>query len=200
MHVLVIVISLFTDSKKQPHPLCMVTYHLIGGVLPPPTSHGNSKTYKPFLPTYPSTLQRIKDDEGPKATVEKVSYQMGVVLGASTSGQLPRDEQQVSNQRRKRKFSEISTGTPADSLFVVRQRAHSQDPAQEFIRDIKTASEPAIVLEDEQQLNDLVRFGISPLEFCIITIDPTFTLGEFDLSPIDTFYWKLINHQYFLVH
>ena len=98
----------------------MVTYRLIGGVLPPPTSHGNSKTYKPFIPTYPSTLQRIKDDcvnEGPKGTVEKVSYQMGGVLGASNSGQLPRDEQQVSNQRRKRKFSEISTGTPADSLF-----------------------------------------------------------------------------------
>jgi len=40
------------------------------------------------------------------------------------------------------------------------------------------------VLAVDQQLHDLVRFSTSASEFGIITIDPTFTLGDFDVTPI----------------
>lgn len=38
------------------------------------------------------------------------------------------------------------------------QRAHTQDPSNKFIRDVKTAPEPAIVVAHDSQLQDLVRF------------------------------------------
>ena len=77
-----------------------------------------------------------------------------------------------------------SSSAAADELFVVMQTAHTQDPKKKFVRDIKTAPEPAIVLADDQQLQDMVRFCTSSFKFGIVTIDPTFTLGEFDVTPI----------------
>lgn len=73
----------------------------------------------------------------------------------------------------------------ADDLFVVIQRAHTEDPSAQFIRGITTAPDPAIVLAFNFQVNDMVRFCTSSTsDFCILTIDPTFSLGEFDVTPI----------------
>jgi hypothetical protein len=58
------------------------------------------------------------------------------------------------------------------------QRAHTQDPVHKFVREVKTAPEPAIVLAEDQQLKDLVRFCTSPFDFSIVTIDPIFSLGS----------------------
>lgn len=74
-----------------------------------------------------------------------------------------------------KKDLEPSENAAADDLFVMMQRAHTEDPASKFVRDIKIAPEPAIVLAVDQQLHDLVRFSTSAREFGIITIDPTFT-------------------------
>ena len=145
---------------------------------------------KPFHSTWPSTLKHVKEEcliKGPKATVEQVSSQVGGVLCVSTSGQLPRNEKQVANQRRRAKATQASghpTNVTADALFVIMQMAHTQDPTHKFVRDIKTAPEPAIVLAYDQQLKDLVRFITSSFEFSIVTIDPTFTLGDFNVTPL----------------
>ena len=73
----------------------------------------------------------------------------------------------------------------ADNLFVVMQRAHTEDPSAQFIRGIRTAPDPAIVLACDSQINDMVCFCTSSTaEFCVLTIDPTFLLGEFDVTPI----------------
>lgn len=44
----------------------------------------------------------------------------------------------------------LSQDAKADELFVVMQRAHTQDPSHKFAHDIKTAPEPAIILADDQ--------------------------------------------------
>ena len=70
------------------------------------SSHGNAKEYNPFHPTWPSILKRVKEEstsKGPKATVEQVSSEMGGILGASAPGQLPRNERQVTHQKRMQK-------------------------------------------------------------------------------------------------
>lgn len=72
----------------------------------------------------------------------------------------------------------------ADDLFAVIQRAHMEDPAHKLVCDIKTSPEPAIVLADDQQLHDLCRFATSSHDFCIVTIAPTFSLGDFDVTPL----------------
>ena len=100
---------------------------------------------------------------------------------------LPQNEKQVANQRRCAKTTQASghpTNLTADALFIIMQRAHTQDPTHKFVRDIKTAPEPAIVLAYDQQLEDLVCFTTSSFEFSIVTIDPTFTLGDFDVTPL----------------
>jgi hypothetical protein len=60
------------------------------------------------------------------------------------------------------------------------QTAHTQDHAHKLVCDIKTAPEPGIVLADDQQLKDLVRFDTTS-EFCI---DPKFLRDEFDETPL----------------
>jgi len=63
------------------------------------------------------------------------------------------------------------------------QRAHAEDLSTQFIRSIR-ATDPAIVIADDIQIADMVRFCTSNIEFGILTIDPTFCLGEFDVTPI----------------
>ena len=143
-------------------------------------------------------------EKGPRATLDSISREIGGVLGATASGELPRDEKQVSNTKRRSKFVNPSTSdTVADELFVVMQRAYAQDPMNRFIRDIKTAPEPAIVIANDQQLTDIVRFCTSSVEFGVLTVDPTFCLGDFDVTPITGIYCSrriaIINHRYFWV-
>ena len=128
----------FTDADNNPHPLSLVSYRIPSGFTPVLSSHGNSLENKPFFPTWPSTLQRIKEEGvtgGPKATVELLSHEVGGVLGATAPGQLPRNEKQVVNLKSKR----CSSSAAADDLFAVMQDAHTQDPNNRFVRDIKTA-------------------------------------------------------------
>jgi len=40
-----------------------------------------------------------------------------------------------------------------------------------------------ILLADDCQVNDLAQFCCDPFEFCILTIIPTFCLGDFDVTP-----------------
>ena len=63
------------------------------------------------------------------------------------------------------------------------QQAKVGDP---FVHDIKTSPDPAIVLANEVQLNDLLCFCATPvgLENAMLTVDPTFCLGDFEFTPI----------------
>ena len=102
-------------------------------------------------------------------------------MGTSAPGQLPRGETQVSNVKRRLQFQGEHEIT--DELFVMMQKAKTEDP---FICDIKTTPFPTIVACTERQLDDLVRFCATPagLDSSILTVDPTFCLGEFECTPI----------------
>lgn len=138
--------------------------------------HGNSKSTKPFHPTWPSTIKMIKKEgahAGRKEVVSCVSHYVGGVMGAIAPGQLPRDEMQVSNAKRQLQFSE--RGGMSDELLIVMQKAKAGNP---FVRDVKTAPDPAIVVCTDSQLSDLEKFcAPSPeLPCSILTVDPTFCL------------------------
>ena len=64
------------------------------------------------------------------------------------------------------------------------QQAFSEDPHLRFVRAVNAAPEPAIVVATDAQLNDLTRFCTSSFEFSPLTVDPTFSLGAFDVSLI----------------
>ena len=67
---------------------------------------------------------------GPKETVEHLSSVVGGVVNASAPGELPRNEKQVTNLRQQAKLKGHVCGPSGevDDLFVVMQRAYSEDP------------------------------------------------------------------------
>ena len=163
----------------------MASYRFPQGKVPKPTPHGNSKSAVPFYPTLPSTMKRLKDEaltHGPKETVNLVSTAYGGMMSASLAGQLPRNEHQVSNIRHSVKKTTVSCID--DELFIAMTECKSKDITAQFVRDVKAAPDPALVLATDQQLDDMQRFCTCADEFCVATVDPTFNLGDFDVTPL----------------
>ena len=100
---------------------------------------------------------------------------------------------QASNSKRRLKFKEGCDGS--DELFIMMQKAKTEDP---FIRDIKTTPEPAIVACTDRQLADLARFCAPPtgINCSILTVDPTFCLGDFECTPITYRHLLLTTRRY----
>ena len=164
-----------------------VAYYVPDGFQTLPATHGNSKSEKPFYPTLPSTMAKIKEESmnaGPKQVISKVLAELGGVVGASDACTLPRNEQQVMKAKSRSKIAALPTSTPNDEFAIVMHHAFLEDSSNHFIRDVKTLRELAVVVCYDRQLDDLVRFCTSDDEFGILTLDPTFSLGEFDVTVI----------------
>ena len=109
-------------------------------------------------------------------------------------GQLPRGRQQVKDSKRKSNnnnsgfgFKSISGSRKTDDpwyclLQECKIQARNKDTA--FIRDVRVAAEPFCLLASERQLNDLQRFCCNVNLFKPLTVDPTFDIGEFNVTII----------------
>ena len=128
--------------------------------------------------------QCLSGKDGPKRVVSEVSSMVGGVLCASDACELPRNEQQVSDLKQRQKKAMIAGVNSSDELAVVMQKAYLEDSNQRFIREVKTLHEPGIVVAVNRQLDDLVRFCTNENNFGILTVDPTFSLGAFDVTVI----------------
>ena len=133
-----------TDASNNPHHLVLVTYHIPPGFVPFVKSHGNSKRGVPFHPTWSSTKKQIRDKcavDGPKSVVATLSARVGGVLQACAPGQLPRDEKQITNFRSRVSTEQrlsncppgISCDIAADNLFIIMQKAFTEDPSKKFV-------------------------------------------------------------------
>ena len=173
-------INIFTDNVNNPHHLCLLTYHFPDNFIPEVKSHGNSKKNLPFFPTWHSTTELLKKQcsgsSGPKEVISSVSATVGGMIKAKCPGQLPRNERQVMHL--------IKNKTPADELYEVMFKAKQEDTGEKFIQAVKVVPDPAVILATDRQIKDLVRFSTKSQNFCILTVDPTFSLGEFDVTPI----------------
>lgn len=188
MRNLVIFSLPFPDKSYNPHPLCLVVYYIPDRFTPSVVPHGNSKSDVPFFPTLPSTALSIKDKCSPlcpKTVVFSVECTAGDIVGASYPGELPRNELQVSNFKCHATTSSFkqSICSEGNELHTVMFQVHLEDKDKKFICDIKAYPDPAIVLGSDQQLCDLERFCCNLSDFCVFTVDPTFSLGDFDVTP-----------------
>ena len=180
-----------TDATGNPHHLCLVSYRIPEGFTPEVSPHGNDKTMKPFYPTLPSTKAGIESQSklhGPKQVLAIVSREIGGVQHASSPCELPRNERQVLYIHSKSKASSVlSQGGVidplADQIFAMMQSAKVGDSLGHFVRETRPSPEPAFVLACDRQLDDLVRFCAIPDGFSVLTVDPTFNLGDFDVTP-----------------
>ena len=150
--------------------------------------HGNSKRSKqPYYRTLPSTLQSLKEEaenHAPKAVVNSVYERNGGIMSAHSVGSLPRNREQVSNIRRGTENSLCSNKGLHDPLFMVMEQ--SKACGDKFVRVVTASPEPMCVLATDQQLDDLVRFSTNNGRFGILAIDPTFSLGDFNVTCIAT--------------
>ena len=74
-------------------------------------------------------------------------------------------------------------GSTGNDLYSIMLQAHLEDVGKRYIRDIKAFPDPAIILATEQQLLDLERFCCNESAFSVLPVDPTFSLGDFDVTP-----------------
>lgn len=152
--------------------------------------HGNSRRKQlPFCRTMPSTLLSLKDKASahpPKAAIDVVYTEKGGIMKAASVGQLPRNYQQVSNLRRdvaaKPNLPLCSAKGTRDPLFMVMEQSKLCKSQEKFVRIVTASPEPMSVLATDQQLHDLVRFATNPSKHCIVSIDPTFSLGDFSVT------------------
>ena len=135
-----------------------------------------------FFPTLPSTKALIAAQSGtygPKETVRVVCDKVGGIVEAHSACQLPRNERQVSYIHQAKKQFALSGN---DEMLEMMQQAKVGDSVGLFVRETRASPEPAFVLARDRQLYDLVRFCTNPKIFSVLTVDPTFNLGGFDVT------------------
>ena len=60
----------------------------------------------------------------------------------------------------------------------------AQGKGELFVQDVKAAPEPQYVLFYDWQVDDLIRFCTNNQRFSVLTVDTTFNLGDFYVTPI----------------
>ena len=115
-------------------------------------------------------LKKVAGKSTPKSAVEIVSKKAGGVLSAQSAGALPRGRKQVKDIRR-------ASSPDIDTLYCVMMCKESEGRRM-------------MCLIFNWTLHDLVRFCANPKSFSILGVDPTFDLGDFDVTM--TMYWHLM--------
>ena len=118
-----------------------------------------------------------------------VADELGGISKSSSSGELPRGRQHVKDfsryakQRAQNAADQIKDDDPWYRLLGEgKKQALLRTTA--FIRDVRVAPEPLSVIATNRQIKDLKRFCCHPTEYKPFTVDPTFGIGEYTVTPI----------------
>ena len=149
-------------------------------------AHGNRRTSSgPFLPTNKTTKAQIRD-ELTKTKPKKALFKLGEskdLLSAVSSAEVLRDRKQLYNfKHNERVKSTNGRGS--------RGRRTEKKREEQFIHSIASWPEPKCILGYQYQFHDIARFCSDPSIHCLLTIDTTFNLGNFCVTP--TSYRKLL--------
>jgi len=110
------------------------------------------------------------------------------VLKVSSAGSLPRNVRQVKNLRQKVKSSSGSFDKLHSVMMICK------DTTPDFVRTVTGAPDYMVFLALDRTPDYLVRFCAGSQcssELSILTFDPTFSLGEFDVT-VSTYEHSLI--------
>ena len=167
--------------------------------------HGNSKKEnKAFSRTKASTLKMIKESVGkhkgrPIKILREIENEHGGIMEAHSSCDLPRNRRQIYNMKHsanvKKEKSLLPSSVPrTDMLACIMQMCKDTFSTTEaFIRSVEAAPEPMCVLSTDKQLYNMERFCTqSPSS--VLSIDPTFNLGDFYVTPT-TFHNLLVKNR-----
>ena len=140
--------------------------------------HGNALSQQPYIRTMPSVMCKLKEQakkQTPKRVLQFVRQEAGGLMEATSAGALPRNSQQIKDARRK-----DANKQQFDPLYSVMYMCKEGEGVGVdcFIRMVNAASFPMMLLAFDYMLDDL---GTSPNAFSNLGVDPTFTLGDFDV-------------------
>ena len=148
-----------------------------------PRPHANSKQSQSFVRTMPSTLQKLREvSTNLTAKFAVCKSTDDDLFTASSAGALPRNRQQVSDMQRRRNEKETSLGKKKDPLFSVMLTCKESEggrPQDTFVRRVTGAPEPMTVLTFNWSLHDIDRFCTKEQQCTVLSVDPTFNLGDF---------------------
>ena len=143
--------------------------------------HGSSKHDDKYMRTMPSVMAKLKKVAGkstPKNAVEIVSKKAGGVLSAPSAGARPRGRQQVKDIRR----ASSSDVDPLYSVMMMCKESEGRKNKDAFVHQVNAAPYPMMCLTFDWTLHDLAQFCTNPKNFSILGVDPTFDLGDFDVT------------------
>ena len=127
----------------------------------------------------PSTLDKLTEvasEKTPKLSVHAVSSYHGGVVGALSAESLPRNESQVKSIRQK-----LKSGSSTDPLLSVMMMC--KDTMKGFVKTVTGAPDYMVFIAADRSLDNLVRFCTTDSsQLSILTFDPTFSLGAFDVT------------------
>ena len=142
--------------------------------------HGNCLKAEGYIRTKPSvltSLKKLSDQSSAKRVLSFASADAGGIVNAPCASSLPRSRQQVNDLRRKHFKS--SEDAFYSLMLMCKEGEGSKDA---FVQFVNAAPYPMMVLAFDWMLNDLIRFCTIPGNFSVLSVDPTFSLGSFDVT------------------
>ena len=171
-----------TDGNGSQNKYCMLEYYFDGPEMDFKIKpHGNAKSDTPFFRTAESARKlhrEISKTTTPKEAVFKGTEQQGGEIEARGMSMLPRNRNQISYYRR------VEHKKDHNVLYSVMLECKLAQGTEElFVRDVKAAPDPQCVLCFDWQVKDMERFLTQPEGFGILTVDTTYNLGQFYVTP-----------------
>lgn len=172
------------------HPLVYVQYKFDGDEHEVQVNpHGNCKPNAkpaPYYRTMATTKERLKSITSttkPSASIIIDIEEAGGISNVKSSGEIVRNVRQAKYYRASGSTSSNASGTASDPLLEAIERCKIENrEGKKFVREVIAAPEFSILLASDQQLKDIERFCCNPESFSIVGVDPTFNLGEFNLT------------------
>ena len=163
---------------------CLLQYHLTDGkekVDFHVEKHGNSRKTnpQPFQPMKKSSLRAIQEsikNKPSRGVYEELRQQTGGIGAAASLGDLPRGKHQVYNA--KSRSSQQSSQDEVDELL---RYARDKD---DLVLHHSDYPEDLWVFGTSSMCDALVRSTTSDILSCPFSVDPTFSLGKFEVTPI----------------
>ena len=164
--------------------VCLLQYHVntsSGSVEFDVQQHGNmrGRAKKSFYPTKKSTMTEIRESverKGSQGVYDHLRRQAGGVCGARAVSDLPRGKHQIYSVR-----SRISHASTVDDVGDLLKYARDQE---DIILHHSDYPEDLWVFGTSSMSADLSRFTTSDLLSHPFSVDPTFQMGQFEVTPV----------------
>ena len=149
-----------------------------------PKPYENSRKSDSYVRTMPSTLKKLKDVCQDLTLKFAIFQEGGDILTASSAGSIPRNRQQIADMRQCQEVKGRTRVKSSDPLFSVMLMCKESEGGRRenfFVRMVTGALEPMTVLAYDGSLDDIQRFCTQP-QCTVLTVDPTFNLGDVDVT------------------